>query len=263
LLRRLRWALVIALALAALGTGARAELAQQGNLRIHFDGQIAPKRLPRHGRAPVTVVLSAQISTTDGTQPPQLRQIVLDINRHGTLLNRGLPRCRRPQLAYATSKAALRACGAALVGHGHVSAKIALPEQAPLPSEGQLLAFNGRKAGRPVIFAHIYGARPLPITFVLGFEIDRRGGRFGTRLRAALPQLASGWGYVSAIRMTLGRRFWAGGRRRSYLSAGCPAPHGFPGALFTLARATYSFDDGRRLSSGLVRSCRVRRARTG
>lgn len=250
---------MIALAAVGLAVGAaQGELVQEGDLRIHFDGQIAPKRLPRHGSAPVWVSLSAEIATTDGARPPQLRRIVVEINRHGTLLNRGLPLCRRSQLAYATTKAALRACGPALVGHGHVSAKIALPEQAPLPSEGELLAFNGRQGGQPVIFAQIYGSRPLPITFVLAFEIHRHRGPFGTRLWAALPQLASDWGYITRIRMTLGRRFWAGGERRSYLSAGCPAPQGFPGAIFTLARAAYSFEDGRRLHSSLVRSCRVR-----
>jgi hypothetical protein len=86
----------------------------------------------------------------------------------------------------------------------------------------------------------------------------RTSGRFGTRLTAAFPQVAADWGYATDFEMKLGRRWRAGGARRSYLSAGCPAPRGFNRALFTLARWTYTFDDGRLLESSLVRECRVR-----
>jgi hypothetical protein len=251
---------VLVLVLAGVGAAtASGELIQQGNLQISFDGQITPKRLPRHGMAPVSVAMSAEIGTTDGSKPPQLQYITLEINRHGRLTPQGLPSCRRGQLAFATTHQALRRCRDALVGRGHVSAKIALPEQAPLPSEGELLAFNGHLHGHPVIYGHVYGATPLPITLVVPFAVARTGGRFGTRLQAAMPQVAADWGYVTDFRMTLGRRYRAGGKRRSYLNAGCPAPKGFPGALFTLARGTYSFGDGRQLQSSLVRNCMVRR----
>jgi hypothetical protein len=35
--------------------------------------------------------------------------------------------------------------------------------------------------------------------------------------------------------MRLDRRFRSGGRTHSYLAADCPAPAGFPGAVFPLA----------------------------
>ena len=41
------------------------------------------------------------------------------------------------------------------------------PEQSPFPSEGKVLAFNGRLHGTPVIFAHIYGTQPSPTSYVL------------------------------------------------------------------------------------------------
>ena len=47
------------------------------------------------------------------------------------------------------------------------------------------------------------------------------------------------------------------GKPRSYLSAGCPAPVGFPGAVFPLARASFGFADGRVLSATMQRSCSV------
>jgi hypothetical protein len=63
---------------------------------------------------------------------------------------------------------------------------------------------------------------------------------------------------VTSFSLHLRRIYEFGGRRRSYLSAGCPAPEGFPGATFPLVRASYSFDGGIRLSSVLVRTCHAR-----
>jgi hypothetical protein len=41
----------------------------------------------------------------------------------------------------------------------------------------------------------------------------------------------------------------------SYLSAGCPAPKGFPGAVFPFAKASFAFAKQPSLNSTLTRSC--------
>jgi hypothetical protein len=251
--------LLAALAAALLVTvPAASEVIEQGNLVISLSGKLTPTRLPRDGTTGVSVSLSAQVSTLDGGRPPQLRTITLDINRHGRLFDRGLPVCRRSQLEFTTTAGALAACGDALVGRGHVAAKIIFPQAAPLPSEGELLVFNGRAHGRRVVFGHVYGTDPVPVTSVVPMAIDRARGQFGVRLTTELPEVAADWGYVTSFDIRLGRRFKAHGRKHSYLNAGCPAPKGFPGATFILAHASYSFDDGERLSRSLVRSCKVR-----
>lgn len=256
-MRQLARFAVLGLCLAATATTTEAEVTQSGNVVITFGGGMSPKRLPRHGAAPVRVHVGAAIGTVDGSRPPQLEEIILDINRHGHLIDRGLPTCRRRQLVAATTRSALAACRPALVGQGHVSAKISLPDQAPLPSEGELLAFNGRKHGQPVIYGHVYGDTPLPVTSVVPFYLRRAHGKFGTRLVASFPHVASDWGYVTGFNLELGRRYRVQGRRQSFLNAGCPAPPSLPGALFTLARARYRFDDGRELTSSLIRSCKA------
>jgi hypothetical protein len=48
------------------------------------------------------------------------------------------------------------------------------------------------------------------------------------------------------------------GERRSYLSAGCPAPVGFASASFPLVRTSYGFVGEKTVSDTLVRTCRVR-----
>jgi hypothetical protein len=232
---------------------------QKDNVRVAFSGRIAPRKLPRVGSAPVVVSVSAGITTTDNTQPPPLHRIKLEINRNGHLDPRGLPRCRFHQIQPATTAQARSACAAALVGHGGFRANVALPEQSPFPSDGEILAFNGRVHGKPGILAHIYGTLPLPTSFTLPFEIQhQRKGTYDLTLIAHLPEVAAEWGFVRGISLTLGRDFRYRGVRRSYISAGCPAAPGFPGATFPLARTAFDFDGGTKLQSVIVRTCHAR-----
>jgi DNA-binding beta-propeller fold protein YncE len=234
-------------------------ISQKGHLRVAIDGRLAPTRLPRTGVAPVAVSLAGEISTTDGSALPQLKKLRIEFNRGGRLEDRGLPVCPLTQINIASTDRALSACREALVGSGDFRANIVLSGQAPYPTTGRLLLFNGRKGGKPVLYGHIYASKPFATSFVITFEIAHRAhGRFGTVLTASLPEALGNWGYVTAIEMRLFRRYAVDGERRSYLSAGCPAPEGFPGAIFTLARTSFGFADGATLTSALTRSCQVR-----
>jgi DNA-binding beta-propeller fold protein YncE len=234
------------------------EVTQHGKLRVAFAGEIAPRRLPRHGSAPVSASLGGQISTTDGSDPPQLRRVTIAINSHAHLDPAALPPCRIADIDPSTSEGALQACRRSLVGEGSFSANVKLPSQSPFPSEGKVLAFNGALHGRPVILAHIFGTHPVPTSIVLPFAIVGAKGAYGTTLRASLPQVTGDWGYVTGLSLRLERRFSSHGHRRGYISAGCPAPKGFPGAVFPLMRTSFAFAGGPNLTSVLTRSCKVR-----
>jgi hypothetical protein len=251
---------VLGAALVAAGVvpGVGAEVVQRGNLRVSFEGGIVPHALPRQGRAPVAVTLAGNILTTDKAAPPQLRTISLAINRNGRFNFNGLPACRFHQIQPASTREAIEACHRSVVGQGEFSANVVLPEQSPFPSSGRVVAFNGIRHGRHVVFAHIYGTEPLPQSRVLAFKISHSSGGYRTKLVAQLPQVAADWGYVSGVSLTLKRRFKYGDRLRSYVTAGCPAPDRFTIATFPFARASFSFEDGRVLTSTLIRSCRVR-----
>jgi hypothetical protein len=244
------------------GTGAplasASEMTQRGNVRVSFDGRLSPHALPRKGAAPVRVSVAAKIASTNGKTPPQLRKISIAINRNGRFDPSGLPICRLDQIQPSSTADALDSCRDSLVGEGHFSAKVLLAGQAPFPSTGKVHAFNSRLHGKPAILAHVYGTQPAPASYTLPFVIEQRGkGTFGTVLSASLPAVTSDSGYITGLEMTLGRSFSYKGKRRSYLSAGCPAPKGFPGATFPFAKASFGF--GRKtVSSTLTRSCGVR-----
>jgi hypothetical protein len=254
------WALLAALSLLAVAVVATssAEIVQKGHLRVAFKGEFSPHALPRQGAAPIAVAIGGRISTTDGKPPPQLRLISIEINRSGHLSAKGLPICHPDDIQPSTNQGALEACGRSLVGSGSFTANVELPEQAPFPSRGKVLAFAGEEHGRPVILAHVYGTDPIPTSYTLPFAIGRGHGNYGTVLTASLPQVTADWGFVTGIDLRLNRRFSFQGKRRSYLSAACPAPSGFPGATFPLVRASFAFARGATLTSVLNRACRVK-----
>lgn len=257
-MRAPRVLIALACAGALLGAGAaEAELSQDGNLIVAFDGDLAPTTLPRATNVPVAVSVAGDIKATQGAPLPQLRTISVAINSAGRLYDKGLPTCRVKSIQPATEAEARATCPRAIVGSGRVSVEVHIPTQAPFTVDAKLLAFNGPKRnGRKLILAQVYSKAP-PGTFVLTFSATDRGGLFGTVLSTTLPKSAQAWAYLTHFDMTLERTYTYRGKRRSYVSAACRAPAGFPGAVFPFARARYGFDDGRELRTTVMRSCRV------
>lgn len=237
---------------------ARAETFTGPNVAASFAGWLTPHALPRNGLAPVALHMRGALQAVGSREPPQLERVTIAINRNGKLSTAGLPVCRWRLIQTTTTAQALKACRAALVGRGSFTAHIALPSQAPFPARGRMLAFNSILGGRRVILAHIYGTEPLPTARVLVLRFLRRGnGTFGITMTVRLPTATVNWGYATGFRLTLRRRYTYRGRQLSFLSAGCPAPRGFPGASFTAARGIYYLADGRRISRLLHGTCTV------
>ena len=235
-------------AMASLGSLAQAEVSQKAGVRVKVSGSMSPTKLPRKGTAPIAVSVAGQISTTKQNVFPKLTEIAIAINRNGKLDTKGIPLCRYGHISPSTTQQALAACGSAQIGEGSFSADVRIPDQSPFPSKGKVLAFNGKLKGRPAIFAHIYGTRPVPTSYVLPFVITKTKGTYGTELSTSLPNVTGEWGYVTGISLNL---------ERKVLSAGCPAPKGFTKASFPLARTSFSFEGGPTLTSTLNRSCKV------
>jgi len=236
---------------------ASAELSQKGDLFVHFGGGISPKALPRSTRAPIAVRIEGQIRTLQGQSPPALRKIQIALNRGGVIESKGLPLCRRSEIELASGAQALSACGDALIGAGGIVARTDIAGQKDSLIRGEVLLFNARANGSPVILAHIFQKRPAPITRVVVFGVKHTAGAFGTQITGALPPSLNSNGYLTSIFLTLQRRYTYRGRHLSYISAGCGAPAGFSAAVFPFAKVSMAFSDGRSLASTLTRTCRV------
>ncbi|MFL5897517.1 MAG: hypothetical protein ACJ76D_03510 [Solirubrobacterales bacterium] len=245
-------------ALAALGiTASQAELIQRGNLRVKFDADFDPHSLPRQVAAPVQIEIKGAVATTDGSHPPPLSWLEVELNRKGKLAATGLPACSGPLLQSTTTEQALARCGPARVGTGSFQAVVALGGD--IPARGKVIAFNSRLAGKPALLLHFFARVPVRFTLVVPLTIDRRGrGEFGTLLRTHVPKLAGGLGSITQLDLTIGRRYRAAGSRRSYVSAACGAPAGLGVAVFPFARARLRFEAHPAIRSKLIKSCNVR-----
>jgi hypothetical protein len=246
---------IVLFGVAALATAATV---QSGNLRITVLSQIKPNKLPRVTPAPIAVFISGHLESANGQTPPQLQELKVKVNRHGLLQSKGLAVCHTAQIQPASTERALANCGDALVGSGQFWAHIVLPGQAPYPTRGRLLIFNGRQQGQPVLLAQIYTANPFNSSFVIAFAIKHISrGPYGTELLASLPQALGDWGYLDRIKLTLRREYAFKGQRLSYFNAACPAPKGTERAAFNLAYADFFFA-GARLGATVTKSCGVR-----
>jgi hypothetical protein len=248
-------ALLMTLAIAGV---ARAEVERDGDVIVVLDGGISPRALPRTGVAPVTVTLDSTFKSAEDSVPtPQLRTIAIGINRGGTVFDRGLPTCRVRRIQPTTIKAARRICGNAIVGSGHVQVLVHLANQPPFTFEGPLLVFHAQPAeGHRRLLAQVYGRKP-PSAFVLTFNVLEKQGTFGTVIKTNLPKPARQWAFVTHFDMKLHRVYTYQGQKYSFISAGCAAPEGFPGAVYPFARANFGFAENQHVVTTLIRDCTV------
>ena len=247
--RAIAFAIALLSAALAFSSLATAEVAQKQGVRVTVAGAIAPKRLPRKGQAPVAVSVSGRIDSTRPGAEPQLKKFTIQVNRAGHLSFKGIPSCRIGRIDPSTTEQAMAACGPSLVGEGHFSANVRLPEQSPFPSDGKVLAFAGKVRGEHAVFAHIYGTQPVDTSYVLPFLVKSTPGTYGTALEAFLPQATGEWGFVSGISLNL--------NRRGFITAGCPAPNGLSKVAFPMIRTSFGFAGGLQMSETLNRSCKA------
>jgi hypothetical protein len=220
---------LIAVALIAMTATAFAakDVIHSGNLVLSDNGGLSPQKLPKRGVAPATARLEAQIGTLDGSPPPALRTIDLQVADNIHVDAVGLPVCAPKQIAATSSKTAKRACGDALIGSGSAEVEVVFPEQAPFSSTGPLLLFNGGVRGATTrVLLHAYVDVPAPTAIVVPADITRihRAG-YGLDITATLPPIAGGAGVVKKFHLQVGRKFSFEGRQRSFIAAGCPTGH--------------------------------------
>lgn len=212
-----------ALAFAAAALGAR-KVECLGNICVADNGGISPSKLPRHGSAPITARLIGEISTRDGSHPPALRSVDLDVDRTIEVHAAGLPICKPRAIEAVTTAEARRVCGPALVGSGEAEVEVAFPESTPFSARGPVLLFNGGIHGAStLVLLHAYVSVPVPTAIVTTASVKRiHEGRFGLEIAAKIPPIAGAAGSVTKFELKVGRRFTYRGQRKSFLTASCP-----------------------------------------
>jgi hypothetical protein len=238
-------AVAVLAAAPALGDGALVEV---NNIVLRADGGFQPQTLPKRRFAPIDFQGHIDISARHGKPLPPLQQALIDFDRDGRLSVAGLPTCAPETIAELGTEAARRTCRGAIVGTGHIGAAISALGSA-LQTRVPLTVFNGpRLATGPSVVLHARTLIPLPETYAILVPIERLRGGFRYRARIELPPLAGGLGALTHIDARISRRYRAGGKSRSYVSARCS-----DNVLQT--HGDFTFADGTVVSGAIEKFC--------
>ena len=216
-----RIGLLALLAAAAVAGAAAGALVEVDDVVLRADGGFQPQTLPRRHYAPIEFHGRVDVSGRNGKPVPPLKQALISFDRDGRLSVAGLPTCAPASIAEAGTAQARAACRGAIVGTGHVGARISLAGSS-MAARSDLTVFNGpRLGGMPTAVLHARLTVPVTETYAIVVPIERRGGGFRYRARLDLPPIAGGAGAITHVDVEIGRRYRAGGRERSYASARC------------------------------------------
>jgi hypothetical protein len=244
---------LIGLALLSASATAAALTLRVGDIVVEAEGGFAPKALPKHENAPITLRGGGKLSTVSGELPPILKTITIDFDRHGSVVTTGLPHCTKAKLAATDTAQARRNCPGSIVGEGEGTAVIKFPEQPPIKASSPLTLFNGPpKHGNPTVLAHAHLSVPSPTTFVVSIVIEKiHQGVYGYRTEATIPKIAGGAGIPISGSLKIGRKWTYRGHHYSYVNARCETGH-------LQAQGEFTFNDGTSLSGTFLRVCKVR-----
>ncbi|HUB99450.1 MAG TPA: hypothetical protein VMS11_06470 [Solirubrobacterales bacterium] len=247
----LKFAALLGCTVAVLAaTAAGAALVAYQDLVLHANGGFTPRTLPRSHYAPIQFKGHFDIDARGGGRPRVLQRVVLDFDRDGRLGVAGLPTCAAEQIASASVAEARQICRGAIVGRGHVEALIEFGG-AEIPAKSDLTVFNAPPVeGHPAVVLHAQTTAPATQTFAIVAPIVRRRGEYRYRVTIEVPAIAGGLGSLTHLDAEIGRRYEAGGKQRSYVSARCS-----DNILRT--RGGFTFADGTLIEGSVEKFCRA------
>ena len=120
--------LAVALVCAAAAVAVSSQI---GNLKVSATAEFQPRAFPEHGTLPATMSSIVRIKTVNGEQPPALKTLLFEIDKHGKLNTKGVPTCTVAKLEGTTPEEARKRCAGALVGTGVGKARVEIPGKPP------------------------------------------------------------------------------------------------------------------------------------
>jgi hypothetical protein len=254
-LRRRRATALAVAVVAAILVGAAVAAAvttQIGNLKVSATAEFQPRAFPEHGTLPARFGSILRIKTVDGDQPPALKTLVFEFDKHGKLNFKGLPTCTVAKLEGTTPGEARKRCAGALLGTGTGKARVEMPGKPPFTISSPISIFNAPpEGGRPALIAHAYETVPSPQALLVPFTIEKvNHGRYGYRTEIQLPPIAGGDGAAILAETSFGRTYKRHGHKVGYAEAECSG-----GRL--QVHGELIFADGSFLQSLLTSPCHI------
>jgi hypothetical protein len=216
-------ATVLLAAVLVCGAGAYAVTTQIGNLKVSATAEFQPRAFPEGKMLPATFSSIVRIKTVNGEQPPSLKTLVFEFDKHGRINFKGLPTCTVAKLEGTTPDEARKRCAGALLGTGVGKARVEIPGKAPFILTSPISIFNAPpEGGKPALIAHAYETVPSPQALLVPFTVEKiNHGRYGYRAELELPPVAGGDGAAILAEAQFGRTFKLHGRKVGYAEAEC------------------------------------------
>ena len=245
-------ALVLLAGALICGAVAYAVTTQIGNLKVSATAEFQPRAFPEHGTLPASFASIVRIKTVNGEQPPALKTLVFEFDKHGKLNFKGLPTCTVAKLEGTTPAEARKRCAGALLGTGIGKARVDLPGKSPFVMTSPISIFNAApEGGKPALIAHAYETVPSPQALLVPFTVEKvNHGRYGYRAELELPPIADGDGAAILAEAQFGRTYVRHGRKVGYAEAECSG-----GRL--QVHGELIFSDGSFLQSLLTSPCHL------
>ncbi len=240
-------ALVLALVGAAVAVAVTTQI---GNLKVSATAEFEPRAFPEHGTLPAEFSSIVRINSVDGSQPPALKTLVFEFDKHGKINFRGVPTCPAAQLEGAKPREVRKRCAGALLGTGVGKARVEMAGKPAFTMSSPISIFNAPpEGGKPTMIADAWETVPTPQALLTQFAIERiHHGRYGYRAQIELPAIAGGAGAATLAEASFGRTFTSHGRKVGYVEAECSG-----GRLQVYGQLR--FVDGSHLQSLLTSPC--------
>lgn len=234
----------------ACAAAAVAITTQVGNLKVSATAEFRPRAFPEHGTVPASFGSILRIKTLNGEQPPALKTLIFEFDKHGKLNFRGMPTCTTAKLEGTTPDEARKRCSGALLGTGTGKARVALPGKPPFTITSPISIFNAPpEGGKPAFIAHAYETVPSPQALLVPFTVEKvNHGRYGYRTEIELPQIAGGDGAAILAETQFGRTYVRNGHKVGFAEAECAG-----GRLQVFGKLIFA--DGSLLQSLLTSPC--------
>jgi hypothetical protein len=241
---------VAAVVLACAAAVAIAVTTQVGNLKVSATAEFRPRAFPEHGTVPASFGSILRVKTLNGDQPPALKTLIFEFDKHGKLNFRGMPACTAAKLEGTTPDEARKRCSGALLGTGTGKARVELPGKPPFTITSPISIFNAPpEGGKPALIAHAYETVPSPQALLVPFTVEKvNHGRYGYRTEIELPQIADGAGAAILAETQFGRTYVRNGHKVGFAEAECAG-----GRLQVFGKLIFA--DGSLLQSLLTSPC--------
>lgn len=232
---------MVMLGVAALAGADRPTKVKQGHLPIRFSASVTPKALPARDAAPARLRLRQLVRTEDGSHPPALKLLEIELDRDISLDSGGVPTCeRRLRDAKRHSRGWYeRRCRGAQVGRGQIDVEVQFVDQLPVTVHSPISIYNGgAENGQVTLYVFAYFNAPITGSIVAAAKSKRiAGGRNLITIR--FPIIGNGAGSITDLRLDLGQRivsarcrdrrlqfqasaaFYDGAKRRDVVSRSC------------------------------------------